>query len=257
MTDLSALLASAAAGGARTSNSSAKLLTLPGTPTAAGGSGSGSSFRLPGHTGCLWGLHMRVGQWLTVDVEAAWRGSSSGGGDGSQQADELLRLQVALFAVDALPTTAGSGAPCTPTTPGHLDRHGSMTAAMLMGHSFMARSSAATAGTPTAADAAALGSSAGQAQQLVDPGVLLMGCYDRMQLTLTRGGRHTARLHALLAQPGLYVLGVASVQPTTTCSNGSVGVRPAAEKAGGGGGGGGSSGRAFFSQDRLYVYVTR
>jgi hypothetical protein len=186
-----------------------------------------------------------VGQWLAVDLQVSWHARGAG--------QEPLQLQASLFVVDALSTTAAlAGHPGTPTAAAAaLEKGGSHAAAMLLGNSFVARSSGGLAGTPTATDAAAAAAAAGQ---LVDAGVFLTGCYNRLQVAVAPGSRgQTHRLQALLVQPGLYVFGVAGVQPVSgpahSGSETPAGQRAAAaEKA---------AGRVFFSQDRLYVLVSK
>jgi hypothetical protein len=128
----------------------------------------------------------------------------------------------------------------------------------------MPSAAAATPGTAAALHA----NGAAAAQGLVDPGVLLTGCYNKLQVSFTPGGKHTCRLHALLVQPGLYVLGVADVQQAQqgaimqlTSAAAGAGVAAAAaaggSKQGAGDRGLASSSRAYFSQDRLFVLVTR
>lgn len=210
-----------------------------------------------------WSVHAQVGQWLALDLEVSC--SSVSTSSGTACGHDPLQLQVNLFAVDASSAaSAPSGHPGTPTGAGAaaagLDRGSSHVVAMLAGHSFLSRSSAA-ANTPTAADAAAAA-----ALQLVDPGVFLMGCFGRQQISITPGSKQTCRLQALLVQPGLYVFGVASVQlvggQAISSGDGAAGITSAgqapghlahhaAEKAAI------ASGRVFCGQDRLYVLVAK
>lgn len=196
----------------------------------------------------------QAGQWLTIDVELSCQGITP------VQQGKAVQLQVTLFVMDALRLVAShTGQPGTPTAVGAAapERGVSSVAAMLVGHSFAARSSAA-GGTPTAADAVAspttsasggdAASSAAMTTQLVDPGVFLQGCYNGLQMAATPGSTQTCRLQALLMQPGLYVLGAAAVQQVVGVQCGAA--LAADEKAAGGE-------RVVFSQDRLYVLVSR
>jgi hypothetical protein len=237
-------------------------------------------------------MHLQVGQYLAFDLEVSYAASgASGSNSNTSQPPQLqqLDLQVTLFALDALTSSTSSSnsvqLPGTPTTAAAAGDKGSSgyVAALLSGQSLGPRSFAAAAGsgqgTPKAAETALRNgnlqsalpaASPGSGDSLIDPGVLLTGCYNRLQVAVTPGGRHTCRLHALLVQPGLYVLGVADVQQvqgpagdagsTAAAATGKAvaaavpkaapsGVKWAADSA--------APTRVYYNQDRLYVLVTR
>jgi hypothetical protein len=233
---------------------------------------------------------VQVGQFLAFDLEVSFAATDS---STQQQQQQQLELQVTLFALDAAAASAissSSNGVQSSGTPTAAAAAGSSYAAMLLsGQSLGPRGFAAAlgsgAGTPKAADAAhkhgSLGSAAAAAaaggasstDSLVDPGVLLTGCYNKLQVSVTPGGKHTARLHALLVQPGLYVFGVADVQlvqqqqQPDPCALAAAAAAAAAAaggaRAAAGSGGAktaadsGAPGRIYYNQDRLYVLVTR
>lgn len=174
-----------------------------------------------------------------------------------------------LFALDADTVNSNGHHPHgTPTAAAGDKPGGSSFAAMLLsGQSMGPRGFAAAFGAGTGTPKAAA-SGTSSAEGLIDSGVLLTGCYDKLQVTLTPGGKHTCRMHALLVQPGLYVLGVADVQQVHSLAiadPGAVSTAAAAAAAGvkavpGGAktvADSGAPGRVYFNQDRLYVLVTR
>lgn len=99
------------------------------------------------------------------------------------------------------------------------------------------------------------------ADSLIDPGILLTGCFNKLQVSVAAGGQHTCRMHALLVQPGLYVLGVADVQQGQqqlgVCAGPGVGAATVKGALAAAGDSSSAAGRLYYNQDRLYVYVTR
>lgn len=233
---------------------------------------------------------LQVGQHLVFDLDVTYAAAAAAAAkapaapasapDSSSQAQQL-DLQVTLFALDALSMngTQPSSAP-TAAAAAATDRAGAgspYAASLLSGQSMGPRSFAAllgaATGTPKAAEASTRNTSllgavpTGTGEGLVDPGVLLTGCYNKLQVAVAPGGRHTCRMHALLVQPGLYVFGVADVQQVLGAADavGGQGTLAAAAAAAGKAGSNGQKGaadsglpgRLYYNQDRLYVFVTR
>lgn len=186
-------------------------------------------------TSCLTFNCVQVGQFLAFDLEVSFAATDS---SAQQQQQQQLELQVMLFALDAAAAAAGTGS-----------------------------NGVQSSGTPTAAAASSSSYAANSTDSIVDPGVLLTGCYNKLQVSITPGGKHTARLHALLVQPGLYVFGVADVllvlqQPDlcgldAAAAAAAGGVKPAGSGGAKAAADSGAPGRVYYNQDRLYVLVTR
>jgi hypothetical protein len=139
---------------------------------------------VPGLLGPLWGVHVQVGQWLQLDLEASYNSCSGGGCEQPATGQPPpTRILVTLSATDVLCSAAEQ------------QQH---------------------TGTPKAAAARQLQETGPEG--LIDAGLCIAGTHSRVPFTLHGDAVERHMLGVLMAQPGLYLFSVADVVRETDSS---------------------------------------